>query len=71
MIRCAPLEPSMDVQMKAFGSKKTFEISDTTDDRRHTQVERCFLISWWKLVLQRTHDMDCSTFNLCADEDGA
>ena len=65
-----PIEPSMDIQIKAFGSKKAAENSDVVGGYRHTQVERCFIFSWWTLALYRVHTEGENTFNFHVDVDG-
>ena len=40
-----PIEPVIDNHIKAFGSNKISEKSDTVDGCRHVQVEICFTLS--------------------------
>ena len=57
-------------QIKAFGSKESSEKSDGVGERRHVQVERSFMFSWWVLILYRVHECDMSNFNFHVDKNG-
>ena len=63
-----PIEPAMDNQIKAHGSKKSAEKRDVVSGCRHVQVERCFMFSWWALMLYRVHECDMSNFNFYVDQ---
>ena len=60
----------MDNQIKAYGSKKSSEKSDVVGGHRHVQVERCFMFSWWALMLYRVHECDMSNFDFYVDKNG-
>ena len=65
-----PVSPSMDNQMQAFCSKKTSEKNDVVGGHRHKQVDRCYVFSWWSLILYRVHECDMSNFNFYVDSNG-
>ena len=65
-----PIEPSMGIKIKAFGSKKASENSNVVGGYRHILVERCFVFSWWTLILYRVHTEGENTFNFHVDVDG-
>ena len=65
-----PIEPAMDNQIKAFGSKKASEKNDVVGGHRHKQVDRCYVFSWWCLILHRMHGCDVSNFNFYVDHNG-
>ena len=65
---CMPIEPAMDDQIKAHGSKKNSEKRDVVGGCRHVQVERCFMFSWWALTLCRVHEYNVSNFDFYVDK---
>ena len=60
----------MDIQIKAFDSKKASENSDVVGGYRHMQVDRCFIFSWWMLTLHRVNEEGENDFNFHVEEDG-